>query len=378
MNIRYLKVYSPPGTFSYIEGGTVPRNKTIHLKELEVYDVDSIKQAFTFLSYQKTDTSADVTTLYNGLNTDGGTVFVPAGVTDSSSAVVQNINQEISFVIDLGAVYDLGTIKAYFYSGDSRAYKFQVLASLDNITYEKVWDNTTSDNVLTNLGPYNIEIRYPALAGEPHLEQEMIFEFIDEDLNPDAPVMQITEESEMELVVVSEVTPPATFEEQAIDLVIQEPLPNTNDNLVPDLPGPLKDVELAGIVNGPPVSGLPITWSVPNTNQDQTKHNGSISSYTDIPFELKPQDMNNPFTKFFLKYKHGSISDNIIHSFRRVFNETPEKDRHNDIYNKYEKFRTHNKNIYRNINNVMLFKMKSHGIILINNKPFDYQIEVME
>ena len=254
MNIRYLKVYSPPGTFSYIEGGTVPRNKTIHLKELEVYDVDSIKQAFTFLSYQKTDTSADVTTLYNGLNTDGGTVFVPSGVTDASSAVVQNINQEISFVIDLGAIYDLGTIKAYLYSGDSRAYKFQVLASLDNITYEKVWDNTTSDNVLTNLGPYNIEIRYPALAGEPHLEQEMIFEFIDEDLNPDAPVMQITEESEMELVVVSEVTPPATFEEQAIDLVIQEPLPNTNAKLVPDLPGPLEDVELDGIVNGPPVS----------------------------------------------------------------------------------------------------------------------------
>ena len=66
MNIRYLKFYSPPGTFSYIEGGTVPKNKTIHLKELEVYDIGSIKKDYTFLSYQKTDSSADVTTLYNG------------------------------------------------------------------------------------------------------------------------------------------------------------------------------------------------------------------------------------------------------------------------------------------------------------------------
>ena len=377
MNIRYLKFYSPPGTFSYIEGGTVPKNKTIHLKELEVYDIENIKKDYTFLSYQKTDSSADVTTLYNGLNTDGGTVFVPAGVTDASSAVILNINQEVAFTIDLGSIYDLGTIKAYLYSGDSRAYKFQVLASTDNTTFEKVWDNTNSDIVLTNLGPYNIEIRYPSLAGEPHLEQELIFEFTDEELYPDSPVMQITEESEMELVVVSEVTPPATFEEQTIDVVIEEPQPNTIANLVPDLPGPLEDVELAGIVNGPPVFGLPITWSAPNTEQDQTQQTGFIS-FTDIPFELKPQDMNNPFTKFFLKYKHGSISDNTIHSFRRVFNETPEKDRHNDIYNKHEKFRTHNKNIYRNINNVMSFKMKSHGIILINNKPFDYQIEVME
>lgn len=377
MNIRYLKFYSPPGTFSYIEGGTVPKNKTIHLKELEVYDIENIKKDCTFLSYQKTDSSADVTTLYNGLNTDGGTVFVPAGVTDASSAALLNINQEVAFTIDLGAIYDLGTIKAYLYNGDSRAYKFQVLASTDNTTFEKVWDNTNSDIVLTNLGPYNIEVRYPSLAGEPHLEQELIFEFIDEELYPDSPVMQITEESEMELVVVSEVTPPATFEEQALDLIIQEPPPNTIANLVPDLPGPLEDVELAGIVNGPPVAGLPITWSAPNTEQDQTQQTGFIS-YTDTPFELKPQDMNNPFTKFFLKYKHGSISDNTIHSFRRVFNETPEQDRHNDIYNKHEKFRTHNKNIYRNINNVMSFKMKSHGIILLNNKPFDYQIEVME
>ena len=58
------------------------------------------------------------------------------------------------------------------------------------------------------------------MAGESHLEQEMIFEFIDEDLNPGTPVMQITEESEMELIVVSEVTPPATTEESEILLVV--------------------------------------------------------------------------------------------------------------------------------------------------------------